>query len=446
MNRFSQNGYLEQLLSKKIEVPIALALVMLFAGIFLIILLVLQVAQQQFVPPENSPALSGAGGTVLPTSTSLRSPTRTPQPSRETSTPNVAGTPTHTEQVQEEATATGTPEAMSEVREPYIGIWISAAELARLPTSGAAWEQLKTAADQELDEPKLRNKDESNNIYLLAKALVYARTGESRYREEIIDNLMQAIDTEDGGRTLALSRNLLAYVVAADLVNLPADPEKDTRFREWLRHTLTEELDGLTLQTTHEERPNNWGTHAGASRVAVAWYLQDEAELERAARVFKGWLGDREAYAEFSYGDLSWQADPDNPVGVNPKGAMKEGHSIDGALPEEMRRGGGFRWPPRHTNYPWGAMQGALVQAEILCRAGYPAWEWEDRALLRAAEFLYGIGWVPTGDDEWQPWLLNNAYGTEYPTKITTQPGKNMGWTDWTHSEFRLPRSERDGC
>lgn len=444
MKQFFENRYLEQFLSKKVEVPVALALAMLLAGLLLVILLTLQIAQQWFVPPANSPALSG--GTVPPTSTSLRSPTRTPQPPQETNTPDVAGTPALTGQAQEEATPTGTPEAMAEVREPYIGIWISAAELARLPTSGAAWEHLKAAADQELDEPRIRNKDESNNIYLLAKALVYARTGQSGYREEVIDNLMQAIDTEDEGRTLALSRNLLAYVIAADLVNLPTDPEKDLRFREWLRHTLTEELDGLTLQTTHEERPNNWGTHAGASRVAVAWYLQDEAELERAARVFKGWLGDREAYAGFSYGDLSWQADPDNPVGVNPKGAVKEGHSIDGALPEEMRRGGGFRWPPRQTNYPWGGMQGALVQAEVLCRAGYPTWEWEDQALLRAAEFLYGIGWVPAGDDEWQPWLLNYAYGTDYPTKITTQPGKNMGWTDWTHSEFRLPRSQQDSC
>jgi hypothetical protein len=139
----------------------------------------------------------------------------------------------------------------------------------------------------------------------------------------------------------------------------------------------------------------------------IALYLGDDLELERTAQVFKGWLGDRDIYAGFEYGKLSWQAAPKNPVGINPVGAEKDGHSIDGALPEEMRRGGKFRWPPQKTNYTWEALQGALVQAELLQQAGYPAWEWEDKALLQAVQFLYDIGWKPEGDDEWPPWLVN---------------------------------------
>ena len=323
---------------------------------------------------------------------------------------------------------------------PYLGIWISGDELARLPTIGAAWRQLKAAADQDPGEPDLSDQDQMNDVYVLAKALAYARIGERRYRDEVIDHIMRAMGTEDGGQTLALGRNLVAYVIAADLVNLPADADKDQRFRAWLRETLTETLNGRTLWGTHEVRPNNWGTHAGASRAAVALYLGDAAELERTALVFKGWLGDRQAYAGFRYGsDLSWQADPENPVGINPKGAMKEGHSIDGAQPEEMRRGRKFRWPPKRTDYAWEGLQGALVQAEILHRAGFPTWEWEDRALLRAVQFLYDIGWEAEGDDEWQVWLVNHAYGTAFPATTPARPGKNMGWTDWTHSEHRRP-------
>lgn len=451
----SDNSQLNRLLSKKVEIPVGLLAVILLGAAVLIGMLAMQAAQPQVAQPPGT--ARSLGPTLLPTRASLRSEgvdQAYPEPGLATATeeaavaavPSPAGDATSTPQPAQSGSQeqTSTPPLDTRAREPYLGIWISQDELARLPTSGAAWEHLKAAADRELREPKIRNKDEENNIYLLAKALVYARTGDEAYREEIIDNLMDAIGTEDGGRTLSLARNLLAYVIAADLVNLPAEPDKDERFRDWLRQVLTEELDEFTLQTTHEVRPNNWGTHAGASRAAVAMYLQDEDELERTATVFKGYLGDREAYADFTYGDLSWQADPDRPVGINPKGATKEGHSIDGALPEEMRRGGSFRWPPRQTNYPWGALQGALVQAEILCRAGYDAWAWEDRALLRAAEFLYGIGWVPLGDDDWQPWLLNYAYGTEYPTRITTQPGKNMGWTDWTHSEHRPRRT--GGC
>ena len=446
MSQLFENRRLEFMRSTKIKVVLGLALALLAAGTMLVFVLASQLAPSPSTPPGT--ALAQSAGTVQPSSTSLRLPTRTPQTTAESSDVMSTVVPTASAQslTPQPTSQTSTPQAMSEVRQPYIGIWISAAELANLPTSGPAWEHLSSEAARELREPRIRNQNEANNIYLLAKALVYARTGESGYREEIIDNLMAAIGSEDGGRTLSLGRNLLAYVLAADLVNLPADPDKDRVFRQWLRETLTEELDGLTLQSTQELRPNNWGTHAGASRVAVALYLQDDAELERAAQVFKGWLGDRDAYAEFSYGDLYWQADPDSPVGINPLGATKEGHSIDGAQPEEMRRGGKFRWPPKRTNYPWGALQGALVQAEMLCRVGYPTWEWEDRALLRAVEFLYEIDWPPEGDDEWQPWLINYAYDTDYPAPLTTRPGKNMGWTDWTHSEFRPPRGQQGGC
>ncbi|MFV1965927.1 MAG: Ig-like domain-containing protein [Pirellulaceae bacterium] len=233
-------------------------------------------------------------------------------------------------------------------------------------------------------------------------------------------------------RTLALGRNLVSYVIAADLVGL--EPARDTQFRDWLRGVLTEEIDGRTLQSTHEGRPNNWGTMAAASRAAVAIYLGDQVELDRTAQVFKGYLGDRSAYAGFTFGDdLSWQADPANPVGVNPKGATKDGYSIDGAQPEEMRRGGPFQFPPKETQYPWEGLQGSVVAAEILHRAGYDSFQWQDQAILRAVEFLNGLGWSPTSDDEWIPWVIDAHYGTKFAANEAITPGKNMGWTSWTH-------------
>ena len=133
---------------------------------------------------------------------------------------------------------------MNNVQEPFIGIWISKKELAVLPTYGPAWEALKAAADTDPGNPDISNQDQNNDIYVLAKALVYARTGDLKYREEVIDNLMKAINTEIGGRTLALGRNLPGYVISADLVNLPADPKVDAIFRSWLRSLLTENLEG----------------------------------------------------------------------------------------------------------------------------------------------------------------------------------------------------------
>lgn len=312
------------------------------------------------------------------------------------------------------------------------GIWISADELIGLPTTGDAWKTLLTAAAEETGAPSIQDQDNDADVLTLAKALVGVRTGNEQYISQARSNVIAAIGTEVGGKTLALGRNLLSYVVAADIVGL--EPDHDAQFRAWLTQTLTEKLDSQTLRDTHEKRPNNWGTMAGASRAAVAAYLGDQAELTRVAQVFRGWLGDTTSYTGFDFGsDRSWQADSRNPVAVNPIGAIKDGHIIDGALPEEMRRGGSFNWPPIMTGYPWGALQGAVAQAEILYRAGFDSWEWEGRALLRAAQFLNGLCWPAANDDGWATWLLDARYGTGFATDPEAGPGKNMGWTAWTH-------------
>jgi len=315
-------------------------------------------------------------------------------------------------------------------------IWIDPDRLRSLPMEGAAWDNLMQAAEMPLGLPDLSNQEDPTNVRVLAKALVYARTGEERFRKAVIAACMLAIGSEKGGRTLSLGRELMAYVLAADLVGLPE--EEDRRFRSWLRKVVTLRFpSGKTLRSTNERRPNNWGTHAGASRLAVAVYLHDREEIARVARVFKGWLGDRESYAGFRFKDRDWQANPARPVGINPVGATREGFSIDGVLPDDQRRAGGFRWPPPKENYVYTALQGALAQAVILHRLGYPVWDWEDRALLRAFRWLHEQAHFPAvGDDTWLPHLINYYYGTHFPAPVPARPGKNLGWTDWTHGRF----------
>ncbi len=313
------------------------------------------------------------------------------------------------------------------------GIWTSAFELSALPMSGPAWDNVLAEANLATATPLISYQGDDTDVRVLAKALVFARTGDQRYRLEVIDACRAAIGTEQGGSTLALGRNLVAYVVSAELVGLPA--QEDADFRAWLRVCLTELLENKTLISTHEIRPNNWGTHAGASRAAVALYLGDTTELERCATIFHGWLGNRSVYAGFAFGDPAWQADPSNPVAVNPMGATKEGHSIDGVLPDDQRRSGAFLWPPPKANYVWEALQGAIVQAVILHRAGYDTWNWEDQALLRAVRWLHEQCDFPAeGDDTWLPHIINCYYGTDFPAPVPSSPGKNMGWTDWNLS------------
>jgi len=337
------------------------------------------------------------------------------------------------------------------------GIWVSNAEVMRLPASGPAWDQLTQLANEPMGHADLSDQDSAHDVHVLAAALVYARTHEERLRAKAAAGVMDAIGTERGGRTLALARGLVSYVVAADLIDLAHyDPGKAAAFRSWLAAVRAEELepaDNPTLIATHELRPNNWGTHAGASRIAADIYLGDQRDLARAAAVFKGWLGDRSTYHGFRYGeDLSWQANPAEPVGVDPPGATRDGESIDGALPDDMRRGCSLHFPPCPTLYPWEAMQGAVVQAELLSRQGYDAWNWGDQALRRAATFLFDLHrrygaeeWSAPAGHSWIPWLLNARYRTAFPTTLPAPPGKGMGFTDWTAAarEGSRPRGPR---
>ncbi|HET9457351.1 MAG TPA: alginate lyase family protein, partial [Candidatus Limnocylindrales bacterium] len=315
-------------------------------------------------------------------------------------------------------------------------VLVSVETLRTKPTSGAAWNGLKAVADQSVGTLTLSDQDENSDITVLAKALVYARTGTASYRSAVVAALKAAVGTESGGRTLALGRNLPSIVIAADLVSLrTADAAFDTdRFRPWLRSLLTKVLDEQTLISTHERRPNNWGTHAGAARVAVAAYLGDTTQLARAAQVFQGWVGARSSYAGFKFGDdLSWHCDPTKPVGINPA-CTKSGVDIGGAIPDDMRRGGSFRWPPPETGYAWESLQGALLQAELLRAAGYDSFNWQNKAILRAVRFLYDRAkWPPTGDDEWQTWLIDARYGTSYRLAPPVRFGKNFGFTDWIY-------------
>jgi hypothetical protein len=332
------------------------------------------------------------------------------------------------------------------------GIWLSRAEALALPVQGAAWDALRAAASEPMGKPALRNQNDDTNVLVLARALVFVRTGDQTYRSQVLQTCRAAIGTERNGRVLAVGREAAAYAIAAELVGLTdaSDPTLEQDFRAWLKQLLDADLDGSTIQYIHSTRPNNWGTDAGAARAAIAAYLGDEVELARTAQVFKGWLGDTATYPGavnaakelgFRYGtDTSWQADPNQPLGVNRVGALSaSGESLDGALPDDMRRGGPIAFPPKYTNYPWGALQGATVIAEILSRRGYDAWSWQDRAVLRATAFLQGLStrfsseWWAHDDDEWIPYVINRRYGTAFPAGDPKRFGKNMGWTAWTH-------------
>jgi len=323
--------------------------------------------------------------------------------------------------------------ASTEARAVSRGIWLSSEEIAALPTEGPAWEAVKKAASATVLRPSLRDQDDLSNVRVLAKALVYARTGDEGLRKEVVRALHRIRGTEEGASVLAIVRELMAYVIAADLIGL--EGSERTSFESWLRSVRDRSFRGRTIRSTHEDRPNNWGTHAGATRIALALYLEDQRELERAAFVFKGWTGESSGWRGFEFGDRGWQASYFRSRAVNPVGAEYRGHSIDGVLPDDQRRSGKFSWPPPKENYVYEALQGAVVQAELLSRQGYDSYGWGDRALLRAFTWLHDEARFPAeGDDTWLPWIINRNYGSSFPAPTRTRPGKGMGFSDWTHT------------
>ncbi len=333
---------------------------------------------------------------------------------------------------------------------------MSKAEIDKLPVTGAPWDKLVSQAQSNTNDPNLANQDDKTDTNTVAKALVYMRTGNTTYANEVLYTLQRVVELNPIAGSLQWDslgalRSLGSYAIAADLIDLKnyAPNFDQNTFRPWLdkaRYANTEGGRG-SVAYLQEKRPNNFGTHGSASLIAAALYLGDKAAFDRAHLIFKGWLGDRSSYVGFKFGDLSWQANQSKPVGINPKGSTISGINVDGVLPDDARRCGSFSTPPCKSDYMWEGLQGAVAAAEMLHRAGYPAFEYSDRALLRAIQWLHnttfsdGKHFPAEGDDVWQIYIINKRYGTNFPTgsSTTTSPGKMIGFTDWTHSSASSP-------
>src|SRR5690606_18436255 len=112
-------------------------------------------------------------------------------------------------------------------------VWMGRAEVAALPTSGSAWNNLRTQASRSCGSVHLADQEETTNVCVLAKALVFVRTGEEAQRDDVVRAIREIVSASTyRGRALALGRKLAAYVIAADLVDLREhDPVLDIAFR-----------------------------------------------------------------------------------------------------------------------------------------------------------------------------------------------------------------------
>ncbi len=321
-------------------------------------------------------------------------------------------------------------------------IWISPAEIAALPTSGTAWEKLKSAATGDLGTVNLGDNTSTHDTNILALAYYAVRLSSPADKARVA----QEISTVPGSsrtRALEFCRNITDYVIAADVIDLKTvNPTVDANFRSYIRNwvfvdnSLSGHSGGDGVHGTAEKSANNWGGMCRASYAVTARYLGDSTALDNVTKWHKGFLGDRATYSGLTHSSSSWHADSSAPRGINSKGATIAGNNVDGVLPEDQRRTGEYAWPAPKGSYPWEGMQGALLTDVVLQRAGKITPNYQDSAMVRAYNWLYTVNGNPaSGDDNYQMWIVNKVYGTTYPTQVGVAPGKNMAWTDWTHTK-----------
>ncbi len=306
----------------------------------------------------------------------------------------------------------------------------SPAELRVLPTTGTAWTTMKAIADGSLGSPDLTDQDNRHSVKTLGVALVANRLDSDSYRAKARAAIMSAIGTERvgaGNSILSLGRQLGAYILAADLIGMSG--AEDSTFRSWLSSIRTRNLGGhsrwSTLRDTAIDSSNNWGTFALASLTAADAYLGDTVALERDWRIFAGYGNGSWPFGRTSSYQATW--------------ACPEGFAINPASCADLRKQGAAVEDASRTTfptiggYPAEAAQGYVITAELLARAGRPAWGVNNAQVCRHALWRQRLGNLNySSADRYVTWITNARCGHSQPT-VAAGFGRVFGYTDWLY-------------
>jgi hypothetical protein len=348
------------------------------------------------------------------------------------------------------------------------GIWISKADIMLLPISGTAWTAVLKSAERDPGVANIADQDSNHDIYTLAAAFVCVRIGKycDKARKGVVDAIGTEYNQQPSGNGpaawLEVGRNLAAYVIAADLLDLRADGNSQSDgtivenwIRGWPAKLLPNNITGKPHPFTPFESGSNASAQEGFAYLTVAAYLKDKALLDHGWNAFRRFVCDPGATDPLNI-DLNkgvaygWAHNDKQPCAVNPLGSLKQVPaglpgaglkvSIDGVVINDMRRGGEFQHPPLFTQYPWTGLAGLVPAAVVLQKAGYPAMQAADRAVLRTHEYLFKLS-KDTGDVNWfngnrgkeVVQLVNHFYGTSFPVVTPVSAAKCVAFTDWTH-------------
>ena len=335
---------------------------------------------------------------------------------------------------------------------------ITESELMALPIGGAPYNYMKGNADSIFPGVDLSNQDNKNAAYTLAAALVYARTGQTSYRDKVITQLEAVVaDNYDGARTLSVGRQVAGYVISADLIGY-----RDSAFVNWVDWIRTYYIGGHsrwpTLEVTAKNTCANWGSWAMSSLAACNIYLGDTDGIADINDLMDAIiLGDRAAYLRArgnppppggdgvwsdyfqptNAWDPTYSHDPDNWFAINPSWSVPSQKS--GCIVDDMSRSAGPypEFDDSGRSYSWETMGGWMITARLLYYAGYTdIYNRGNQALLRCAQFLQFAGGYPPQyiGMNVPAWQVNKAYGVSLGPLYgdgTAGIQRQFGYTDW---------------
>ena len=333
-------------------------------------------------------------------------------------------------------------------------MFIKTTELMAKPTSGAGWTFLKSQADSTWGTVSLSDQNLFTQSYVLAGALVYARTGDVTYRNKVIAAIKRVPGTEVGTSTqlLALARTLYGYVVSADMVGMDYSTvcNNGETWLNFLKRIRTTVIPGNsrwpTLEFTSGNTSANWGAYALSSHLAVSYALNDTAAIQRDTDIFKRFLGDLSSPAapfqptssyNFNNDGQTWDMSPTLLRGINP---ATPADPRNGALIEDSMRltSGGADSAPCCTvqaagvTYQEENLDGILSTAQLLRAHGVDMTTFQSSALKRAfAFYITNGGPGPFSVSRYLPYAINYLYGTTYPTQTEDRPYRHMGYGSW---------------
>jgi hypothetical protein len=400
--------------------------------------------------PTPSPTLSPS---PAPTASPEPSPSPSPSP-RPAPSPEPSPSPSPSPAPSPEPSPSPSP-APSPSLDPMAGpdtLLIPRAELMALPTSGAAWELLVADAVGAWGSADASDQNSKHPRFVLAGALVATRTTDPALRQKVVSAIESWWTGPVSSRLLALARQVHGYVMAADLVGY-----RDPAFLDWLSEVRTRETGThgrwRTLSFTAGNSANNYGTWSLASLIAIDAFIGDAEALARDWAIYRGyglpfasgWSGGPFiATADWSerWSCVASDGTTRTPIGIN-TGCAPDRAGLDGAPVEDLSRSSSYPVPDATgAMYAWESVRAMTLQAILLHRAGFDAWNVNDSQLARLVGYLRRTpaeisidgtlwGYDRYSHNGWPRWVLNRFLGTSYPVNRPADGDRAMGYSDW---------------